>query len=55
MELPALLCHKLKCISKNPDFISTAVLQKKFLAYISSICGAAKFFPRLAFERTLNF
>ncbi len=41
--------------SKNLDFISTAALRKKFLAYISSICGAAKFFPRLAFERTLNF
>jgi hypothetical protein len=32
-----------------------AALQKKFLAYISNICGAAKFFPRLAFGRTLNF
>jgi hypothetical protein len=55
-------------ISKNPDFISTAALQKKFLAYILSICGAVKrgkqairiadarkFFPRLAFGRTLNF
>ncbi len=54
--------------SKNPDFIPTAALQKKFLAYISYICGAAKwgkqairtadarkFFPRLAFGRNLNF
>jgi hypothetical protein len=32
-----------------------AVLREKFLAYISIICGAAKFFPRLAFGRTLNF
>jgi uncharacterized protein YhbP (UPF0306 family) len=32
-----------------------AALRKKFLAYISNICGAAKFFPRLAFERTLSF
>jgi hypothetical protein len=57
-------------ISKNPDFIPTAALRKKFLACISDICGAAKFFssgqpkgypalklrfPRLAFGRTLNF
>ena len=41
--------------SKNPDFIPTTALRKKFLAYISNICGAAKFFPRLAFGRTLNF
>ena len=41
--------------SKNPDFIPTAALREKFLAYISHICGAAKFFPRLAFGRTLNF
>ncbi|MDP2827986.1 MAG: hypothetical protein Q8O37_05205 [Sulfuricellaceae bacterium] len=34
-------------ISKNPDFIPTAALRKKFLAYIFSICGAAKFIPRL--------
>jgi hypothetical protein len=45
-----------------------AALRKKFLAYIYTICGAAKwgkqaireadarkFFPRLAFGRTLNF
>jgi hypothetical protein len=44
-----------KGTSKNPDFIPTAALRKKFLAYISIICGAAKFFPRLAFGRTLNF
>jgi hypothetical protein len=41
--------------SQNPDFIPTATLRKKFLAYISPIYGAAKFFPRLAFGRTLNF
>lgn len=41
--------------SKYPHFIPTAVLQEKFLAYIFSICGAAKFFPRLAFGRTPNF
>jgi hypothetical protein len=41
--------------TKNPDFIPTTVLRKKFLANISIICGAAKFFPRLAFGRTLNF
>jgi len=29
--------------------------RKKFLAYIYNICGASKFFPRLAFGRTLNF
>jgi len=40
---------------KNPHFIPTAVLSKKILAYISNICGAAKFFPRLAFGRTLDF
>ncbi len=56
--------------SKNPDFssgqpkgyptlklrfIPTAALWKKFLANIAILCGAAKFFPRLAFGRTLNF
>ena len=41
--------------SKNPHFIPTAALRKKFLAYISDICGAAKFFPRLASGQTLNF
>jgi hypothetical protein len=30
--------------SKNPHFIPTAALRKKFLAYISCICGAAKLF-----------
>jgi hypothetical protein len=33
--------------SKNPDFIPTAALREKFLAYISNICGAAKFFRAL--------
>ena len=54
--------------SKNPHFIPTAALWqqgkqatriadacKKFLAYIYRTCGAAKFFPRLALGRTLNF
>jgi len=41
--------------SKNSHFIPTAALRKKFLAYISYICGAAIFFTRLAFGRTLNF
>ncbi|HEX5337020.1 MAG TPA: hypothetical protein VFW53_01140, partial [Gallionella sp.] len=41
--------------SQNPDFIPTAALRKKILAYISLICGAANFFPLLAFGRTLNF
>ena len=41
--------------SKNTDSIPTTALQEKFLAKISSLCGAAKFFPRLAFGRTLNF
>ncbi len=48
-------CRHLKGTSKNPDFIPTAALRKKFLANISNLCGAAKFFPRLAFGRTLNF
>ena len=48
------LCS-VKGTSKKPDFIPTTALRKKSLAYISSICGAAKFFPRLAFGRTLNF
>jgi hypothetical protein len=37
-----------KGTSKNPHFIPIAALRKKFLAYISSICGAVKYFPRLA-------
>jgi len=36
-----------KGTSKNPDFIPTAALLKKFLAYISTICGAANFFRAL--------
>jgi hypothetical protein len=47
--------HLNRGISQNPDFIPTAALREKFLAYISSICGAAKFFPRLAFGRTPDF
>jgi hypothetical protein len=43
-------------LSKNDNQVAGyAALRKKFLAYISIICGAAKFFPRLAFGRTLNF
>ncbi len=43
-------------LSKNDNQVAGyAALRKKFLAYISPICGAAKFFPRLAFGRTLNF
>jgi hypothetical protein len=40
--------------SLNPVFIPTAVLCEKILAYILLICGAANFFTRLAFERTMN-
>jgi heptosyltransferase-3 len=32
-----------KGTSKNPHFIPTAALRKKFLAYISTICGAEDF------------
>ena len=34
--------------SLYPDFIPTAALQKDFLAYILHICGATKYFLRLA-------
>ncbi len=47
--------QNIKGTSKNSYFIPTAVLQKKFIAYISNICCAAKFFLRLAFGQTLNF
>jgi hypothetical protein len=41
---------------KNGDLVAGyAALRNKFLAYILLICGAAKFFTRLAFWRTLNF
>jgi len=40
---------------RGKQAIRAADARKKFLAYISTICGAAKFFPRLAFGRTLNF
>jgi hypothetical protein len=37
-------------LSKNDNQMAGyAALRKKFLANISIICGAAKFFPRLAF------
>jgi hypothetical protein len=49
------LLEAMQGASKNSHFIPTAMLQKKFLADISTICGAAKFFLRLAFGRTLNF
>ena len=43
-------------LSKNDNQVAGyAALRKRFLANIYHICGAAKFFPRLAFGRTLNF
>jgi hypothetical protein len=47
--------HSTKSPKNGNQVAGYAVLRKKFLAYISTICGAAKFFPRLAFGRTLNF
>ena len=54
--------------SKNLDFIPAAALREKLyvpgltgdgipcgLADLANICGAAKFPPRLAFGRALNF
>src|SRR4030067_3390412 len=35
----------MKGISKNPDFIPTAALREKFLAYISSHMRRCKIFP----------
>jgi hypothetical protein len=60
--------HSTKSPKNGNQVAGYAALRKKFLAYISPICGAAKFFassryavclltpfPRLAFGRTLNF
>jgi len=47
--------HSTKLPKNGNQVAGYAALRKKFLAYISTICGAAKFFPRLAFGRTLNF
>jgi hypothetical protein len=47
--------HSTKSPKNGNQVAGYAALHKKFLAYISNICGAAKFFPRLAFGRTLNF
>jgi hypothetical protein len=47
--------HSTKSPKNGNQVAGYAALRKKFLAYISNICGAAKFFPRLAFGRTLNF
>jgi len=44
---------RLKFSSGQPEGYPS--LKLRFLAYISHICGAAKFFLRLAFGRTLNF
>jgi hypothetical protein len=47
--------HSTKLSKDDSQVAGYAALHKKFLAYISNICGAAKFFPHLAFGRTLNF
>jgi hypothetical protein len=47
--------HSTKLSKNDSQVAGYAALRKKFLAYISIIYGAAKFFPRLAFGRTLNF
>src|ERR1039457_1528417 len=47
--------HSTRSPKNGNQVAGYAVLQKKFLACIYTICGAAKFFPRLAFGRTLNF
>jgi hypothetical protein len=47
--------HSTKLSKDDSQVAGYAALRKKFLAYIYFICGAAKFFPRLAFGRTLNF
>ena len=47
--------HSTKSPKNGNQVAGYAVLWKKFLANISIICGAAKFFPRLAFGRTLNY
>ena len=47
--------HSTKRANNARQVAGYAALREKFLAYISNVCGAAKFFPRLAFGRTLNF
>jgi hypothetical protein len=47
--------HSTKSPKNGNQVAGYAALRKKFLAFISNICGAAKFFLRLAFGRTLNF
>jgi hypothetical protein len=60
--------HSTKLPKNGNQVAGYAALRKKFLANISTICGAVKwrkqairiedsrkFFPRLAFGRTLNF
>jgi len=47
--------HSTKLPNNGSQVAGYGALRRKFLAYISSICGAAKFSSRLAFERTLNF
>jgi hypothetical protein len=47
--------HSTKSPKNGDQVAGYAALRKKFLANISIICGAAKFFPRLAFGRTQNF
>ena len=50
-----LLAIRLSCHKDDSQVAGYAALRKNFLAYISYICGATKFFPRLAFGRNLNF
>jgi hypothetical protein len=47
--------HSTKSPNNGNQVAGYAALRKIFLANISTICGAAKFFPRLAFGRILNF
>jgi hypothetical protein len=51
MQLPAMR----QAVKNDSQAAGYVTLRKKFLAYISNICGAAKFFMRLAFGRTLAF
>jgi hypothetical protein len=47
--------HSTKLPKNGNQVAGYTALRKKFLAYISNVCGTAEFFPRLAFGRTLNF
>jgi hypothetical protein len=47
--------HSTKSPKNGNQVAGYAALRKKFLACIYPICGAAKFFTRLAFGQTLNF